>query len=432
MTIVERFPEPERNPHEHAHHSHPVSTMKRKTLLISIAGTVVAVVLLAWAFAPRPLPVEVAEARTGPFETTIDEDARTRLADRYVVTAPLAGRVPRSALREGDAVAEGAVVATLLPALAPLVDERTLKEQQARMGAAEAVLMQARARKEAATVTLEQAQVELQRTEQLAQQGFIAPTKVDADRLAAQAALKERDAAAQGEDVARHELELARAALGAVRSGGSRTFVLRAPVAGRVLKVHQTSETTVATGTPLVEIGDIARLEVVAELLTTDALQAHPGSAVRIERWGGPGVLEGRVRRVEPAAFTKVSALGVEEQRVNVIIDLVSPHEQWRALGDGYRVAVRIVTRSEPSVLQVPVSAVFPLPSAPGPEAAARVMSHAVFRVEGGRARLQPVRLGGRNASAAWIEQGLEAGTQVIVYPPASVGDGARVRPRGG
>jgi hypothetical protein len=200
-------------------------------------------------------------------------------------------------------------------------------------------------------------------------------------------------------------------------------FELRAPMAGRVPQVHQSSETTDAIGTPLLEIGDIGSLEVVAELLTRDALQARPGSAVRIERWGGAEILEGRVRLVELAAFTKVSAFGVEKQRVKVVIDLVNPREQWAGLGDGYRVAVRIVTRSEAAVLQVPVRAVFPLP---GGESA-----HAVFRFDDGHARRAPVQLGARHAGAAWIRSGLDPGDRVIAYPPAAVTDGARVRERG-
>ena len=207
-------------------------------------------------------------------------------------------------------------------------------------------------------------------------------------------------------------------------AAGGVAFALRASVAGRVLRVLQASETTVALGTPLLEIGDIARMEIVAELLTADALLARPGSTVRIERWGGPTVLQGRVRRVEPAAFTKVSALGVEEQRVNVLIDITSPPAEWAALGDGYRVGVRVVTRSEDGVLRVPVSAVFPLPQG-------AAGANAVFVLEGGRARLRPVTMGGRNGSDAWIQSGLDAGAKVIVYPPAAVADGARVKARG-
>jgi HlyD family secretion protein len=400
--------------------------MKRTTLLLSAAGGGLLVALLAWAFAPRPVPVELATAAVGPFETTIDEDARTRLKDRFVVAAPLAGRLVRSTLREGDAVEAGAVVARLRPVLSPLLDTRTIDEQRARLGVAQGGLARARTRVEAAKVALQRARVELARTEQLAPQGFVAATKVDSDRLGAEAARKELDTAVDGERIAVHELALARAALGLVERGTRSPdveFELRAPVAGRVLQVHQSSETTVAIGTPLVAIGDIGRLEVVAELLTSDALQARLGSAVRIERWGGPTTLEGRVRRVEPAAFTKVSALGVEEQRVKVVIDLVSPREQWAGLGDGYRVAVRIVTRSEAAVLQVPVSAVFPQPGGKAP--------HAVFRFDAGRARLAAVQLGARNAGAAWIRSGLDPGDRVIVYPPAGVADGARVRERG-
>ncbi len=404
--------------------------MNRKTMIIAAGAGLAAIALLAWALAPRPVEVEVAQATLGRFETTLDEDARTRLAERYVLSAPLAGRLQRMSLREGDAVQAGDTLATLLPVLSPMLDERSLREQAARVAAAEAGVQQARSRVGAAQVGLEQARTELRRTEQLAQQGFVAPTKIDGDRLAAQAAQKEVEAAVDGEHVARHGLAQARAALQAVQGGPAtapgRGFILRAPVAGRVLKVHHTSEATVALGAPLVEIGDIRRLEIVAELLTNDALQAQPGSEVRVERWGGPTVLQGRVRRVEPAAFTKVSALGVEEQRVNVLIDLTSPQAEWAALGDGYRVAVRIVTQSRDRVLRVPVSAVFPLPAVEGV-----APGHAVFLLDGARARLQAVEVAARNGSLAWVSQGLEAGATVIVYPPAAVADGVRVRPVG-
>lgn len=395
--------------------------MNRRTWITMAAGGVALAALLAWAFAPRPLEVETAQAATGPFETTIDEDARTRLAERYVVSAPLAGRLSRIVLKEGDAVEAGAVVATLAPALSPLLDERTLREQRARLGAAEAALLRAGTRIGAAKVALERARVEQQRTEQLATQGFVAPTKIDSDRLATLAAQQELDTATEGEHVARHEREQARAALGTLKEGRGTVFELRAPVAGRVLKLHHTSETPLALGAPVLEIGDTRRLEVVAELLTSDALSARPGSAVRIERWGGPTTLAGRVRRVEPAAFTKVSALGVEEQRVNVVIDLTSPPEQWAALGDAYRVGVRIVTRSEAKALKVPLSAVFPLAGGQG---------SGVYVVDAGRAHLRPVTVAARNTGEAWIAQGLDDRATVVVYPPASIHDGDRVSVR--
>ncbi|HEY6513569.1 MAG TPA: efflux transporter periplasmic adaptor subunit [Burkholderiaceae bacterium] len=396
--------------------------MHNKTKWLIAGGTLATVALLAWAFAPRPVEVEVARARIGAFETTIDEDGKTRLADRYVVSAPLAGRLARIVLREGDAVAANSVVATLTPVLSPMLDERSVRELSARVEAAQANLERAATRIERAKVAHQQAQLELKRSEQLAQQGFVAPTKLENDRLAVAAAQKEVEAAVGDSHVATHELAVTRAALSALRpgSGGSRVFELRSPVAGRVLKVHQISETSVAIGAPLVDVGDTTQLEVVAEMLTTDALRSAVGALVRIERWGGPGTLEGRVRLVEPAAFTKVSALGVEEQRVNVRIHITSPAEQWRALGDGYRVSVRVVTLSMPQALRVPASAVFPRPEG----------GSAVFVLDGKRARLVPVEIGARNGTDAWVKAGLADGATVIVYPPAAVGDGVRVTPR--
>lgn len=401
--------------------------MQTRTRVLAAAAGVALVALLGWAFAPRPAEVELAQATVGPFETTVDEDARTRLRDRFTVSAPLAGRLQRITLREGDTVQAGAVLALLTPGLSPLLDDRSLREQRSRVGAAEAGLQRAATRIEAAQVALEQARIELRRTAQLAQQGFIAPTKMDTDRLAAQAAQKELDTAIEGEHIARHELEQTRAVLAAVRDGGGAApFALRSPVTGRVLKVLQANETAVAPGSPVLEIGDTARMEVVAELLTTDALLARAGSPVRIERWGGPVPLQGVVRLVEPAAFTKVSALGVEEQRVNVLIDITSPGNLWAALGDGYRVGVRVVTHSEDKVLRVPVSAVFPLPA----ESGGGAPGLAVYVFDAGRARQQAVAVGARNGSDAWIRSGLTPGQQVIVYPPASVRDGTRVQAR--
>jgi HlyD family secretion protein len=403
--------------------------MKTTTWIYMSGAVLAAVALAAWAFAPRPLEVEVAGVVKGYFQTTIDEDGKTRLRDRYIVSAPLAGHLARIGLREGDAVAANAVVATLTPALSPMLDERTLRELQVRVEVTDAQVQRVKARIGLAKVGVQQARNEAQRSEQLALQGFVSATKLETDRLAALAAQKELDAAVEEGHVAGHEVEQARAALLAVRNperSGSRAFALRSPIAGRVLRVAQTSETTVALGAPLVEVGNTEELEVVAELLTTDALKATPGSRVLIERWGGDRELEGRVRLVEPAAFTKVSALGVEEQRVKVLLDITSPPDQWRALGDGFRVGVRIVTLAVDEAVKVPVSALFPLPARDGGSAA----SMAVFTLEDNRARLRPVEMVARNGAEAWVRKGLETGTTVIVYPAAGVRDGARVRVR--
>ena len=438
--------------------------MKRNTWIALAGSGVLAVGLLVWAVAPRPVEVESVAAARGPFETAVEEDGRTRVSERYAVVAPIAGRLRRISLREGDAVQAGQAVALIEPLLAPLLDERARREQQAHVAAVQAALERAGTRVRAAQVGVEQALNEQRRTAQLVAQGFVSPAKADADRLALEAATRERESAVESERVARYELQQARVALelsagagvsapyGAAQAAASgaapsaRTFTVRAPVAGTVLRVHQASAGVVALGTPLLDLADTSRIEIVAELLTTDATAARPGSLVRIERWGGPGALQGRVRRVEPAAFTKVSALGVEEQRVNVLIDLVPAgagsavpaaaggvDEAPRAsLGDGWRVVVRILTRQEADVLRVPVSAVFPwpvpAPATPAVQDAADRMG--VFVVEGGRARLRAVQVSARNGSLAWVRAGLAPGEVVIAYPPPAVADGVRVKAR--
>ncbi len=403
--------------------------MKRKTLILGLAAALLLAIALAWAFMPQPVAVEVSPVTQGIFESTVDEEGKTRLTDRYVVAAALAGRLARISLREGDPVEAGMTIATLTPVLPALQDERTRRELRARVAGAEDNLARTAARMQRAEGALAQARTEQRRSEDLAQQGFIAQTKLDADRLATEAAQRESDTAAAEQRIAGHDLEQARAALDATLPGtAARPFEVRSPITGRVMRVLQQSETVVTLGAPLLELGDTARMEIVAELLTTDALAAHPGSRVRIEGWGGPVALEGRVRTIEPAAFTKISALGVEEQRVRVLIDFSSPRAQWQALGDGYRVGVRIVTVVQDDALQVPVSAVFPLPGAA--TSTTDAPKHGVFVIEGGRTRQVAVRLGGRNGTTAWIRSGLVAGQSVIVYPPASVRDGVRVRVR--
>lgn len=396
-------------------------TMKTSTKLVMAGGLLAALLALAWAFAPRPLEVEVGQVTEGPFEATVDEDARMRVRDRYVVSAPLAGRLDRIALREGDTVAVGDVVATLTPSLSPLLDERSLRELRARVEAAQAGVERASARVAGAEVAVKQARNDARRSEELARQGFVAATKLEGDHLALQAALKDHEAALAERHVATHEVQQARAALGAVQRGGGPAFALRSPIAGRVLRIHQASETTVPLGTLLLDLGDTAHMEVVADLLTTEAVKLTPGQAVHIERWGGAGELSGRLRLVEPGAFTKVSALGVEEQRVRVLIDLASPVEQWRTLGDAYRVGVRIVVTQQPKVLRVPLAALFPRVDATG---------MAVFVLSGNRARLQPVDVAARGSTHAWVRGQPAAGSNVILYPAAAVVDGARVRTR--
>ena len=394
--------------------------MKTSSIVIWGGAGAAVVALLGWAFTPRPVAVETAAVQSGRFEQGIEEDGRTRIKDRYTVSAPVAARLTRIVLREGDRVRAGDGVAVLLPVMSSMIDERSGREASARHKAATAGLQRAGARLERARIAVEEAQLELHRTEKLAREGFLSAARLDGARLALSAAQREQEAARAEREVSVQEQAQAAAALlpaGQVEAG--RPLVVRAPVDGVVLKVAQPSEATLPAGTALLDIGDPARMEVVAELLTTDAVQAQPGRRAVIERWGGPPV-QARVRRVEPAAFTKVSALGIEEQRVKVLVDLDAPPQPWQVMGDGFRVTVRVITQSVDQAVLVPVGALFPFADG----------GMAVYRIEGGRARLQPVDVAGRNGSEAWVRSGVRPGQSVVIYPPPTVSDGQRVQGR--
>ena len=395
--------------------------MLQKRHFALAATGLAALSLLAWAFSPRPVTVEAAPVLQGRYEQAIEEDGRTRLKDRYTVSAPVAARVMRIALREGDRVAAGEPVAVLLPVLSAMVDERSAREAAARHQAATANVARAAARIARTQVAADEAQLELHRTEKLAREGFLSSSRLDSARLALTGARREVEVARAEREAAVHAQAQAAAALLPVNAGAQagRPLTVRAPVGGVVLRIPQASEVTVAPGAALLDIGDPARMEVIADLLTTDAVQAQPGGPAVVERWGGPPVAA-RVRLVEPAAFTKVSALGIEEQRVKVVVDVDTPPEAWRAMGDGFRVTLRILTQRVDQAVLVPVGALFPIGDG----------GMGVYRVEDGRAKLQPVDLGGRNGSEAWVRSGLKPGQDVILYPPPTVSDGQRVQAR--
>lgn len=392
--------------------------LNRKTGAWVAAGTA-AVAALAWAFAPRPVNVELANVTQGRFEQAIEEDGRTRLKDRFTVSAPVAARLARIGLREGDPVAAGDTVAVLTPVMSSMVDARSRSEANARLRGAAAGVERASARIAKARIALQEARMEQDRSEKLAADGFVSASRLDGARLATSGAQRELDMAGAEREVAVQEQAQAAAALQPAAAGApGRPLNVRAPVSGVVLRVVQTSEATVPAGAALMDIGDPSRMEVLSELLTTDAVQAQPGRPVVIERWGGPPV-EGRVRRVEPAAFTKVSALGIEEQRVNVLIDVTSPPQAWRAMGDGFRVTARIITARADQATLVPVGALFP-----------HGEGMAVYKLDGRRARLVPVQVVARNASEASVRDSLAVGEKVVIYPPAALADGKRVKVR--
>lgn len=260
-----------------------------------------------------------------------------------------------------------------------------------------------------------------QRTDKLARDGFVSTSRLDSVRLALDGAGRELQSAQAAREMAVHERAQAQASVQPPRSGAAvgQPVHVRAPLSGVVLRVPLQSETTVTSGAALLDIGDPLRMEVVAELLTTDAVHAKPGTRTSIERWGGPP-LEGRVRLVEPSAFTKVSALGIEEQRVNVLVDITTPPAAWLSMGDGFRVTVRVITISAEDAVVVPVGALFPQANA----------GMAVYVLDGNHARLRPVELVARNGQVGWVRSGLTPDERVLVYPPPSVADGTRVRVR--
>lgn len=397
--------------------------MKRKRAVWIIAAGAGSAALLIWAFAPSPVDVETATIARGQFVQTVDEDGKTRVRDRYVISAPLAGSVARITLDEGDPVAQGSVVATVWPSFPALLDVRTERELTARLQAAEAQELGAAANVRRAEAALDLARVEARRIGDVAKRGFATAAERDASALTLRARENEFEAAREARHAAIHALDAARAVLSKAIEGAAgasgKPWQVRAPVAGVVLRVLQRSEGAVATGAPLLEIGDASDLEVVVDVLSADAVSIVPGNRVLFERWGGDRAVEGRVRYVERSAFTKISALGVEEQRVNVIIDIASADQKWKAVGDGFRVEARIVVDERDDVLSVPVSALFRIGE--------RWM---VFTVSSGRARERTVTIGPRNALTAVVETGLSEGESVVIYPGSGVSDGVRVAVR--
>ncbi|MBP0465185.1 HlyD family efflux transporter periplasmic adaptor subunit [Roseomonas sp. PWR1] len=384
---------------------------------------VAAAVLLAaggavFAFRPRPVPVETAEVTRGRFEAFVEEDGRTRVRDRYVVSAPVAGQVLRLGARAGDAVARGDLVAEILAPPAALLGPRARREAEERVGAAEAMLQQAGVLVERAAAQRAQAEADAARMRELQARGAAPLQQLERAELAGRTAARDMLAAERRRHAAEHELDQARALLASAEAPGSapERHDVRAPVAARVLRVLQESEAVVAAGAPLLELGDPAELEVAVDVLTTEAVGIRPGAPVAIERWGGPAPLEGRVRRVEPGAFTRVSALGVEEQRVWVLVDLVDPPERRAALGDGFRVDARITVEAIEDAVLVPVGALF-----------RRGAGWAAFVVQDGVARERGVEIARRAARGAMVAGGLAPGETVILFPPSTLRDGARV-----
>ncbi|CAN5518509.1 HlyD family efflux transporter periplasmic adaptor subunit [soil metagenome] len=384
--------------------------------LIRIALIVIVLVLLAyWAFRPRPVPADFAAVERGTLQVTVEDEGRTRVRDQFVVSAPVPGRMERIALEPGDPVVAGkTVLARFQPTDPALLDVRTRGELEARVRAAQSAVGAARADRDRLRGELAFAQSELKRMQTIAD--AVAQRDIDAAAQQVEALERAVQSAEFNVQTAQHQVELARASLVQTRGGQTAAIPLYSPVSGVVLRRLQESEAVVPTGQPFLEVGDAGEMEIVADLLSSAAVRVQPGQQVLIEQWGGERSLTGRVRRVEPSGFTKISALGVEEQRVNVIIDFDDSPEARPGIGDGYRVEVRIIVASRDNTLKVPSSSLF-----------RHEGGWAVYRVEDGWAIRQRVELGQQSGLEAEVVSGLDEGQQIVVYPSDAIGDGVQV-----
>jgi HlyD family secretion protein len=387
----------------------------RRFLVVVLVVAVIAAAAL-W---PEAIEVDVARVDRGPLQVTVEEEGRTRVHERFVISVPVAGRVQRIDLEPGDRVERNrTVLARLTPADPALLDARTRGELRAAVEGAQAALGQARAERNRANEALKRARSTLARQQELAQSGLVSRDELEAVRTSARAAEEAFRAAEFSVARTEYDLQMARARLQPGGPAGGE-IVIRTPIDGVVLRRMRESEGVVPAGEPLLEVGNVDHIEVVADLLSTDAVKVKEGDRVYIDQWGGGRTLEGNVRLVEPSGFTKISALGVEEQRVNVIIDFTDAGAA-RALGDAYRVEARIVIWSTDDTVKVPVGALF-----------RRGEDWAVFVVDSGRARVRRIELGQRNDADAQVLKGVEPGTPVVLHPPDILTEAAHVTERG-
>lgn len=381
--------------------------------LIVVAG------LVAVALWPATVPVETTTASRGPLLVTVDEEGRTRVRDRYVVAAPVMGRVLRIELEPGDKVHRGDVVARLRPETPSLLDARSRAEAEAALQMARATVGRAQAEEQRARAALVQAERELKRSRELVAEGLATAQQLDEREADVRTLLEQVNAASYAARAAAADVERSQARLAPTGTDGGRVVSVPAPVDGVVLRRVRESETVVPAGDPLIEIGDPSQLEIVVDLLSVDAVRVQTGARVLVEQWGGAKTLDARVRRVEPSGFTKISALGVEEQRVNVILEFVDPADAWAALGDGYRVEARIVTWESTDVLKVPTGTLIRSGE-----------DWAVYAIRNGMAEMVRVMLGHQNGQEAEVTSGLEAGETLILHPGDTIAPGVRVAPR--
>ncbi len=391
---------------------------------LAISALIAAVVIAALYLTIRkpPYAVDLATVTQGPMTVTIDDEGETRVHDLFVVAAPINGRLTRIEIEPGDPVIAGqTIVAQMTPTTPDFLDNRNETRVRAQIQALEAVIASSAMRIEQARAERNLAAQQQARVEALFDRGFATRAALDSANAAVSRTNAAVSEAATATEAARFDRDAVRANLVTPGSGpqGGKSLAVRSPTSGTVMRVARESEATVAAGTPLVELGNPRDLEIVTDLLSADAVRLPPGARVLIDNWGGATPLNGIVRRIEPFGFTKISALGVEEQRVNVIIDISDPPEKWVRLGHGFRVIIRAVEWETANALQLPVSALFRDKG-----------KWAVFAVENGRAKLMPITIGRINDERAELLRGLRKGATVILHPSEKITDNARVQRR--
>lgn len=396
--------------------------MTRNRWLVITAILIIVVFAIIYGFMPRPVPVDIARAIRGHMTVTIEEEGRTRIKDRFVISAPISGFMRRVHLDAGDPVKKGQVIVELESLRSDILDPRSFAAAEAAVSAAEASLKAAEENTRARASDAEYAAVSFERIKKLYEEGYVSRNMMEQAESEAKRAEANHLSASAAVNVARYELEKARTALHYYKTETetphrNRIVHVSSPVDGQILNIHRKSEGVIGSGEPLMEIGDPDILEVMVEVLSSDAVKIISGMPVLFERWGREPVLYGKVRVVEPAGFTKVSALGVEEQRVLVIVDITSPPERWHMLGDGYRMDVRFIIWEGEDVLQIPASALF-----------RKMKEWAVFVVKNNRAYERQVKIGHRTGLVAEIISGIAEGEEVILHPDESIKDGMRVK----
>jgi HlyD family secretion protein len=394
---------------------------------LAIAVLAAAIGALVYALLPQPVAVDSVVIARGAMRVTVDEEGKTRIREIYRISAPIAGKVQRSGRKVGDDVIAGETpVAVIRPSDPPFLDRRTRQELEAAVSAARAAIAHAETEVRKARTELKFAESDFERSKSLSRTNVISERAMERSALDVEVRKDALAAAEASLDLRKRELDSAQARLIGPEDIGvyaidpsSCCVEVHAPVSGRVLKIVTESEQVVQAGALLLEVGDPKDLEIVVELLSSDAVKVAAGNDATIEDWGSDRSLKARVRRVEPSGFTKVSALGIEEQRVNVVLDIVEPPEAWTELGHDFRVFARIVVWQSDDVLRVPLGALFRSGSA-----------WSVFRIEEGRARLVPVEIGQRNAEMAEVTGGLGESDRVVLHPSDRVGDGVAVEER--